>query len=211
MAIKDVAVVKAYHQSRIARFGAETAEALGWKFRDRQLARFEEFTRMDFFEGCSVLDVGCGHGDLLPALQSVVSEFHYTGIDQSEEFLQIALQRYGREPNARFLLGEFGSTPLPRSDFVICCGALNYRNSDVGYLQRMIVRFFEAANIGVGLNLLGKIDFEDGVLVAHSPAEVLAFCRMISPYVEIRQSPDDDNFTVFMFHENRELLARLPN
>ncbi len=200
MAIKDVAVVKAYHKDRIARFGADACEALGWKFRDRQVDRFQQFTHLGSFSGRSVLDVGCGHADLFPVLQSVAPDIQYTGMDQSEEFLQIALRRYGKNPQARFLLGEFATTPLPKSDYVICCGALNYRNSDTGYLQRMIVRLFDAARFGVGLNLLGKVDCDEGILVAHAADEVLAFCRMISPCAELIETPQDDNFTVLLFH-----------
>ena len=85
MSLKDIALVRAYHDHRIERFGIEASEALGWKNRDSQQHRFEELAQIGDLRGCSVLDVGCGHGDLYPYLQERHGEFHYTGIDNVRE------------------------------------------------------------------------------------------------------------------------------
>jgi len=203
MALKDIATIKAYHEERIARFGADASEALGWKACSKQPSRFLDFEQLGDFNGRSVLDIGCGHGDLIDFLSERTENFSYTGIDQAEEFLRIALQRHSKDSRARFLLGEFGSTVLPRSDFVICCGSLNYRNSDVGYLHRMIVRLFEASTIGTAISLLSKVDFPDGVLVSYTPEKVLDFCRQITPYCTLIESSKGDSFTLFLYHKEQ--------
>lgn len=201
--IKDLATVKAYHSDRIARFGAQACKALGWKDRDSQLRRFAEFTRLADFSGHSLLDVGCGHGDLYAYLSERQQPVDYTGLDQSEAFLEVALKRYGHAPNTRFLLGEFASTTLPESDYVICCGALNYRSSNPGYVYEMIARLYGACRLGMGVSLLRSVDFADGILAAYDPEPILAFCRQLAPEVSLRQGYGDDDFMVFLYRQQQ--------
>ena len=85
---------------------------------------------------------------------------------------------------------------------MVCSGALNYRHSDPGYLQQMLVRFFAAARLGMAINLLRRVDFSDGVLVAYEPAEVQEFCQRIAPRVELLdRSPAlaSDHYTLLLY------------
>ncbi len=205
MSLKDIALVRAYHDDRIQRFGTEASEALGWKNRESQQHRFEELAQIGDLRGRSVLDVGCGHGDLYPYLKQRHGQLHYTGIDNVGAFLEVAVRRFGEETNTRFLLGEFGSQQLPQTDFVICCGALNYRNSDSDYLYRMIKRFFDATSIGLGLNLLKKVDFSAGILARFDPNQVADFCRRLTSRVEVRVDQDENYFTLFLYREGNPI------
>lgn len=209
MSLKDTAVVRAYHDDRIKRFGMDATEALGWKNKDSQQQKFHDLDQIGELQGCSVLDLGCGHGDLFPHLEKAYSEIRYTGVDNVKAFLNVAVQRFGTHSNSRFILGEFSSMQLPKSDFVICSGALNYRNSEPNYLYLMINRFFEAASIGMGLNLLNRVDFENGVLAYFDPVEVAEYCRQLTSQVEVRLSHDEDYFTLFLYRDDRTLKKGL--
>ncbi|MCG8415600.1 MAG: class I SAM-dependent methyltransferase [Pseudomonadales bacterium] len=199
MQVKDVAVVQAYHRDRMQRFGSDSTEALGWKNSASQQHRFQHFADFGDLAGKEVLDVGCGHADIYPYLKQLHGDFSYTGIDQVAAFLEVAVQRFGAEPNTRFLLGEFGSLLLPAADYVICCGALNYRNSDPAYLFKMINRLFDACRVGVGLSLLKRVDFEQGILVPSDPAEVVKFGEQLAASVVLRDAPESDYFSVFLY------------
>lgn len=204
MGIKDIATVQAYHRDRIHQFGAGSSEALGWKNRQSQFSRFAELCRLADFSACSVLDLGCGHGDLFAYLDERYAGVTYTGIDQTDAFLELAVQRYGSRANCTFYRAEFGSVALPEADYVLCSGALNYRHSEPGYLQRMIVKFFSAARQGMAINLLRRVDFPDGVLVAYDPDEVLDFCRKIAPHAVMHDcGAAADNYTVLLYR-NRD-------
>lgn len=204
MGVKDVATVQAYHRDRIRNFGAGSCQSLGWKSEDSQRKRFLDLSEIGDLHGSNVLDVGCGYGDLFPVLKEKYGEFSYTGIENVHTFLEVAVRRFGEDSNARFFLGEFGSMDIPVVDYVLCSGSLSYRNSDPEYLYNMISKLFGSASIGLGLNLLSKVDFEDGVLVSCDPDDAVDFCRRLTPHVEIKADSDKDFFTLFLYHEKHQ-------
>jgi SAM-dependent methyltransferase len=77
----------------------------------------------------SVLDVGCGEGQWLPALRRLRPRVHYDGVDPSA----YAVARYGQ----RRRLQQGGIEQLetlalrPAYDLVVCCGMLNYLSPKV--------------------------------------------------------------------------------
>jgi SAM-dependent methyltransferase len=72
----------------------------------------------------TVLDVGCGEGNWLPALRSLRKGIRYTGIDSSS----YAIKRYGKTRNIR--LGSFSSLEKLRLadsyDLIVCSDTLFY-------------------------------------------------------------------------------------
>ena len=61
-----------------------------------------------------VLDVGCGNGRALAALQQDCGQVRYLGIDASEPLLAIARARWSG-PAVRFALADFAATPAERA------------------------------------------------------------------------------------------------
>lgn len=201
MSIKDFATVTAYHSERISRFGSDSCEALGWKSSVSQSKRFEHLLQLSGIEGSSVLDLGCGHGDLYLYLRNQFGPFQYTGVDSMSSFLEVAASRFGSDSNVRFLLGEFSSVSLPEAEFVVCCGALNYRQSDPEYLNRMIARFYTLSSKCLVLSLLHRVDHADGVLTPSDPEVVWNSCRELSSLVDIQMEEGEDFFTVTVHRE----------
>lgn len=72
----------------------------------------------------SVLDVGCGEGNWLPALQSLRPKIRYTGVDASS----YAVARYGKSRNIR--LGTFSTLEeiglADDYDLIVCSDTLFY-------------------------------------------------------------------------------------
>ena len=72
----------------------------------------------------TVLDVGCGEGNWLPALKSLRPGIRYTGVDASS----YAVTRFGKKRNIRF--GSFASLEELRLansyDLIICSDTLFY-------------------------------------------------------------------------------------
>ena len=64
MDLIEKASVIHYHQHRIKTYRNGTVEALGWRKQDSQTKRFEVLATVADLSGCSLLDVGCGYGDL---------------------------------------------------------------------------------------------------------------------------------------------------
>jgi trans-aconitate methyltransferase len=69
--------------------------------------------------GCTLLDIGCGYGDLKRYLNQIYSNFTYIGIDQMPEFISEAKNRYGDCPDTYFYETYFTTVEFPNVDYVI--------------------------------------------------------------------------------------------
>lgn len=199
MELIDRSMIYRYHHERMEKFGAGTTRALGWKTEANQQKRFEVLSQIGDMNGLSVLDVGCGHGDLRGFLHQKYPDLRYAGIDQMEEFLDVAIERYGSLPETAFYLGDIWTAELPNMDYVLACGLLSYRNSQTGFIYRMIEKLFSSARLGLGFNLLKKVDHPGGLLVAYDPEKILSFCKDLTPKVALREGYTEDDFTVLMY------------
>jgi SAM-dependent methyltransferase len=198
MNIAELTEIQAYHLDRLIDFGPGTPGALGWKHDENHELRLEAFSELGDFSGRSVLDVGCGHGDLRTVLEKHYEGFSYTGIDQMQPFLDVALQRHGKSAKTDFLLGDFTVDELPKADYVIASGALSYRCAAPNFIFAMINKLYAASAIGLGFNLLSRVDFTTGILVPYDPVLILAYCQSISGQVQLRSDSVGDDFTVFL-------------
>ena len=64
MNLIDSITLRHFHKTCIKIAGAGTVDALGWQNQNSQQVRFGMLAGMSDMGGCSVLDAGCGHGDL---------------------------------------------------------------------------------------------------------------------------------------------------
>jgi len=195
----DRSAIYRYHRERIQMFGKGTSSALGWKSDENQYARFEILSQIGDMNGLSVLDVGCGHGDLRDFLGKKYPELRYAGIDQMEEFLDIAIARYAHLPDTAFYLGDCWNAELPNMDYVLASGFLAYRNSKTNFIFEMIDKLFGSARLGLGFNLLRNVNDPNNLLVNYNPQTILEYCKTLTPKVVLRQDYAEDDFTVFMY------------
>lgn len=133
MNLIDRATIIHFHRHRIATYASGTVKALGWKGAESQIRRFEVLAGVDDLSGCSVLDLGCGYGDLKPFLDQGFTGVAYIGVDQMHEFVREAAKRHGRCRNTRFFLGDFTTMALPRVDYVLASGAFGYLTVGASY------------------------------------------------------------------------------
>jgi SAM-dependent methyltransferase len=200
MKLKEKAAILHYHRHRQKQFQGETPEALGWKNDASQQVRYRILAKIGDLNGCSILEPGCGYGDMLAFLDRRYEGIAYTGFDLVPEFLEAAARRYARRGNCRFFLADFFKNPLPRADYVLASGALGYRTREPDYYTRCIARFFEAADMGLGFNLLDRSMFSGHpLLTGHSREEILSFCRGLTDRVRVIRGYFEDDFTVFMY------------
>lgn len=195
----ETASIIHYHRHRIAEYGSDTVEALGWRGEPSQLLRFEVIATVGDLHGCTVLDVGCGRGDLRAYLDRTVSSLTYIGIDLMAEFIRQAEARYRDYPNTFFCQTDFTETVFPQVDYVIASGALCYRSDDPDFHRDMIRKMYGAATRAVAFNMLDAARFpQHPLLVGHDHRQVVAFCEALAPNVELLQGYLEDDFTVFL-------------
>lgn len=80
------------------------------------------------FDGCVILDIGCGPGDIV----SYLPEVNYWGFDISEAYILKAREKYGDKAKfeCKYLTIKDLET-LPKFDMVIATGVLHHMNDNV--------------------------------------------------------------------------------
>jgi len=179
--------------------GASSVGALGWLDSESQLSRFEMLAGIGDMNNRSVLDAGCGHGDLFAFLSKQYRLGHYTGIDHSEIFVNTAIKKYGGHPQVSFQLADFDTDELPEADYVLLSGSLNYRNSDPGFIYKMIAKLFAACKIAMGFNLLNDVYDPIGILVAYNMEAINEYCRTLTSNTILHKDYTQGDFTIWMY------------
>jgi hypothetical protein len=188
-----------YHRKMIAGHGADSSFALGWRNEHDQLVRFEALANIAELNGKTVMDAGCGYGDLYSFLKGRYPHMaHYYGIEQITELVDKATLRYGHLPDTTFITRNFLHANLPVCDYVMASGSLNYGSSIDGFIYKAIERLFDHCTMGLGFNLLHNMPV-DGTLVAYNPVDIQAFCKTLSPNVVLKTDYDEADFTIFIY------------
>ena len=202
MDLIEKATIMHYHRHRIHQFQPGGVEALGWRGAESQRKRFEVLLRLSDFTGTTVLDAGCGYGDLKAFLDQHCRPFTYIGIDHMPEFINEAKARYCGSPDTYFYRTDFTLAQLPQVDYVIASGAFCYRCADPGHYFSMVRKLFDAARIALAFNMLDRAAFpQHDLLTGHDRGEVMAFCRTLAPRVESIGGYLEDDFTVFLYRD----------
>lgn len=94
MDLLEKATVMHYHRHRIAEYQNGSVESLGWRSQVSQQLRYQQLIKVGDLNGASVLDIGCGYGDLKAFLDLHAVDFDYIGVDQMPEFIAEARKRY---------------------------------------------------------------------------------------------------------------------
>lgn len=189
-----------YYTALIERYGVDV-RAVDWGSRESQVIRFSVLAQVGQLNGASVLDVGCGMGDLFGWLKRVGMELKYTGIDITPKMIEIAQQRF---PEAQFELKnplDVEDSEAERYDFVLQSGILTHRqDSPFLFLKVMVEKMFLLCSRAVAFNSLSSwaSDKERGEFYA-DPLETVAFCRTLTPWVVLRHDYHPRDFTIYMY------------
>jgi len=190
--------IRRHYEPRLRR-GLEHWDVLDWASARSQQSRFAVFVQHVALAGRSLLDVGCGLGDLRRFLIERSIDCAYTGVDISEAM--VAAARRG-QPGGTFVCGDVFSEGGPFGpasfDVVFCSGALNLNlGNNRQFLPMAVRRLVELARETAALNLLHeRARGADANYFYHSPAEVLAIAPELPATVEIVEGYLPNDFTV---------------
>lgn len=199
MNLIEHATVVHYHRQRIARFGLREVRTLGWQSDDSQRRRFERIAAAADFTDASVLDLGCGTGDLKPFLDERFADVRYLGVDVVPDFVDEANRRFAGDARARAALGHFQRMALPTADHVVACGSLSYRCADPRFAFRAVARMLSHATRSVVLCVLDKQHFpEHPLLVGQDIDELVAFCEKLSADVQCLRGTQPEDVTLVL-------------
>jgi SAM-dependent methyltransferase len=161
-------------------------------------SRFDKFENFEYLiklaeyssyplNKATILDVGCGTGDLYFFLQKYGIK-EYTGIDIFEDAVNKAGQKY---PEGKFIVGDFLEYPENiKFDFVFCSGAMTTKLSSNNYkiIETWIPKMWEMSKKGIAFNfLVEQFDGQNfGSLFLYNAERVFEIIRQKIPQAQIK-------------------------
>src|SRR3989338_8979178 len=135
--------IKKVYQEKYKKYGVDP-RSLCWHEKGAAHQRFRQFWAEIDFNNKSVLDVGCGFGEMAKFLRKRYQGVTYTGVDIVSEFIDETKRLY---PFYKFEVRNYFDNPLPEKfDVVMASGVLNSNISDnMGFRKNAIRVMFEHA------------------------------------------------------------------
>lgn len=181
--------IKAHYGELYRRYGA-SHQAVQWSSRETQERRFDVLCDV-IASGDSVIDLGCGLGDLLGYLRERKGfRGRYLGLDFVPDFVEHARKAYAADAAASFAEFDITKDALPGDyDVVVTSGMFNNRIDDNWtFLLHTVQRMFGAANKSAAFNVMSSyVDYEDPALFYCDPLRLFdQLKREVSPLVTLR-------------------------
>lgn len=193
-----------YYKKKYQQHGA-SVRTLTWNTLVSQQHRFDILVSIGDLQDCSILDVGCGFGDLYKYLKNKnISISDYVGCDIIKEFINHAKEIY---PTTTFLCMDFLNNSRyidKKFDFVFASGLFAHKEEKWDeYLLNMTKKMFNFCNIGIAVNFLSNFSTnKDNFPYYADPSDVLrVLMKNISNKVTLRHDYRHNDFTVFLYKE----------
>jgi SAM-dependent methyltransferase len=154
--MNKIDLIKSFYEP-LMNGNSEDFERLGWENEKAQNLRFQVLYDHVDLNGKSLLDVGCGLGNLFGFLTDKGVKLQYTGVDILEK---MANEAAGRFPGAHFIRGDIFSEALfqPESfDVVFSSGIFNLNlGNNIEFFPMALEKMLSLCREYVVVNLLHK-------------------------------------------------------
>lgn len=180
-----------FYTAAIEKYG-ESSKGVHWNSTHSQEKRFEILMSCINDKNYSLVDAGCGFGDLHAYLcKNEVPFSSYIGLDLSPSMVEIARVKTGSE----IIESDICRDVLPPADYYICSGAMNILSRFDTYL--FIRNCYEASRKGFVFNLLMGED--DSLVYNHFyPNELQNLFDELGAKVTIKKGYLKHDFTAFL-------------
>ncbi len=177
----------------------ESPKALLWASYRIAAVRYSELVKDLPVSGKTILDAGCGMGDIIPYLYAKARNFQYMGLDTNKGFIEIAKKRYEGHD---FKVADPFADKVGYFDIVLSSGVLN-GNVD-GWMEKRkeaISRLFDLSKEVLAFNMSGSVNpIASTPITAYADLhEILTYCTRLTPRVILRSQYSTKGFTVLMF------------
>lgn len=190
-----------FYNGLIAEHGPYSPKAVSWENESSKRVRLSVLSEVGNLNNRSILDMGCGFGDLYDQLRTRHKDFSYTGIDINPVLISTAKEKY---PGVDFQALDFGEYKGGTTDFILSSGALSFKidNYKEKYFS-VIKHMFETAKVAVAFNMLDSSQHvNDDTFAAYSVPEVYDFCSTLTNKLAVRHDYLPHDFTVYMYHQS---------
>jgi len=191
------------YEDRLRKFGLDV-KTVGWGTVESQYLRFDMLVRGIDLNCKSILDIGCGLGDLVSYLDANnIHDYSYRGIDISGALITEAKKRFHGRENIHFETSDLLDLSPQPVDIVLISGALSFRVEDnIAWAQCALEKMFHLCREAVSVNFLTSyVDYVEEKNFHYSPETMFAFARNLTKYVCLYHDYRLWEFTLQLFHQ----------
>lgn len=182
-------IINDFHRNLATIFTSEQGYAIsGWSNQRSQNARFNALLRTSQFSGGTIVDYGCGLGDLYGFLTDHNIECSYKGLDQSPDMVYMASRKYGD----RFSVIPIDSVDFPSSDYIFASGVFQFKDDENGaYYIDLLEKLFCNCRKAISVNFLSserKVENTDPRELYIAPNQAVSIAQNITKFWAIDHS-----------------------
>lgn len=184
------------YDRRLAELGP-VPEALGWT-KNRHVLRYAMLVDPWSLADASVLDFGCGFGDMYDYCRRVVPTTRYSGIDVNPALIAAGQKKY---PDADLRAMDVFRTAVDESwDVVVASGVFNLKLDDNwSFIASAFDWFASHSRRGFAANFLSnRVEYELEDTFHADPPRVLELAYRYSNRVQLRNDYMPFEFTVYV-------------
>jgi SAM-dependent methyltransferase len=208
-------IVKEYHENLLHSYLHKSIDRpiiCGWSGTESQEARFSALLRILKYNGGSIIDYGCGTGDLYAFILRNYGQVQYTGMDSNESMLKIAKETH----NAKFIKCRFDEIDFKHAEYVVASGIFQFHDfSNPTYYKELVLELFSKCRIGLAVNFLSASRMESeksDIELYLTPFQVVQLAESMSPMWAIDHSYHlgYGDVTMALFHADINQQWRRP-
>lgn len=173
---------------------------------EKQEIRFKELVSEFNLENKSILEFGCGFGDINKILKSKYKCYEYLGIDLVESFIKAGNRVYN-SPNIKLECADFLSKSFStKFDYVIASGIFNIKLKGINnydFIKASIEKGFNLCNEALAFNFLTeRVNFKDDDFFYINPEKVLEIAYRYSKRVILKNDYMPFDYTIIIYKDD---------
>jgi ubiquinone/menaquinone biosynthesis C-methylase UbiE len=185
------------YNERLKKYGYDP-KTLGW-LKGKQDIRFYILTEIGIRNNDSILDVGCGFGDLFGFFNKKKMDIKYTGVDINPNLIDIGKKVY---PSANFSVMDFEQEDIDKKfDWVLASGIFNFKlENNEKFIKNMLKKMFDISKKGVAVDFMSSyVDFQNEGAYHTKPEEVFSYSKTLSKRVALRNDYFPFEFCLYLY------------
>lgn len=184
-------------------FGSSSS-AVKWDKQETQYLRFSELVKNIDLQSSSksILDVGCGNGELYKFLKLESFCGYYTGYDINDKLLKIARSRFKNIAfnNVDILSRKFSEKS--KFDYVLMSGVFNLNiGQREGWCFDFINKMYQLCSSICAFNAISTyVNYQEEHMFYLNPIKTINYCiNNLSPRVELSHHKLPYNYTIIVY------------
>lgn len=198
---KEKQLLMESYNERLQKFG-HSSKTLGWTKGRHELRYYILLSHWNL-ENKSILDFGCGFGDMYGFAKKKGLKINYFGIDINKNLILEGKKAY---PDANLEVRDAFEQGLDRNyDYILSSGAHNYKIKDNWiHIERTFELFNKHSLGGFAMNFLSnKVDYELDDTYHTDPTRLIGLAYNYSNRIVLRNDYMPFEFTVFIDKQNK--------